>query len=103
MAFCIQDRHGISMSAAAQRWLQHHSVLGPEDSVIIGVSKIEQLEGNVKDWCVTILVILAAMELIDCFVISEGGPLPEEVMKILDAAANKAVGLAPYYAQLQRR
>ncbi|KZP20958.1 Aldo/keto reductase [Athelia psychrophila] len=75
----VLNQHGITMSAAAQRWLQHHSALGPTDSVIIGVSKISQLEGTIKD--------------------CEGGPLPEEVVQVLDAAAKKAAGLAPYYAR----
>ncbi|KZP20997.1 Aldo/keto reductase [Athelia psychrophila] len=77
----VLNQHGISMSAAAQRWLQHHSALGPNDSVVIGVSKISQLEGTIKD--------------------CEGGPLPEDVVQLLDTAASKAVAVAPlnYAAQ----
>lgn len=90
------------MPAAAQRWLQHHSVLGPNDSVIIGVSHINQLEGNIKDWYVNLNprvsfpLALTDYNLVDrC---SEGGPLPEDVLRVLDEANIKAKGVEPYYA-----
>ncbi|KAG9618245.1 hypothetical protein KCU64_g22697, partial [Aureobasidium melanogenum] len=48
----------------------HHSGLnikdGGNDGIIIGVSSLQQLEGNLKD--------------------VEKGPLPEEVVKVLDEA-----------------
>ena len=40
------------MSEAAHRWLQHHSVLQPEDAVLLGASNVTQVESNLKSWCV---------------------------------------------------
>ena len=48
-----QESHGITMSAAAQRWLQHHSALGPNDAVLMGVSRVDQVKPNVEDWYVS--------------------------------------------------
>lgn len=46
----LQELHNINLSEAAQRWLQHHSVLGSDDAVLIGISSVSQLEPNLKDW-----------------------------------------------------
>ena len=69
------EKAGLSMIETALRWVVHHSVLKVKDGndgVIIGVSKLEQLDAN-----------LTALE---------KGPLPEEVVKALDEAwaINKA-------------
>jgi len=42
--------HGVSMDEAALRWLQHHSSLkgSRNDGIILGASKVEHLEGNLK-------------------------------------------------------
>lgn len=65
------------MTEIALRWVQHHSVLNPEDGIIVGASSAAQLEEN----CVN----------------SEKGPLPAEVVDALDEAY-KAVGFdAPTY------
>lgn len=40
------------MSAAAQRWLQHHSALVPSDAVLMGVSSAGQVKPNIEDWLV---------------------------------------------------
>lgn len=69
---------GLTMVETALRWVVHHSALkvagvgDGNDGVIIGVSGLEQLEGNLADL--------------------EKGPLPEEVVKALDEAwaINKA-------------
>jgi len=61
-----EELGGIPPADAALRWLQHHSKLGKEDGVIIGGSSLAQIEGNCKG--------------------SEGGPLPEKVVKALDEA-----------------
>lgn len=45
-AVCAKE--GISMKAAALRWLIHHSVLGEEDGVILGASSEEQMEENLR-------------------------------------------------------
>jgi aflatoxin B1 aldehyde reductase len=54
----------------ALRWLRHHSALnmkdGGRDGIIIGVSSFNQLEKNLDDL--------------------EKGPLPDEVVAILDEA-----------------
>ncbi|KAK3681324.1 NADP-dependent oxidoreductase domain-containing protein [Podospora appendiculata] len=65
----VTEKHGLTMIETALRWVAHHSALrvqGGNDGVIIGVSSIEQLEGNLADL--------------------EKGPLPEEVVKVLDEA-----------------
>ena len=73
----VQDQHGLRLTEVALRWLQHHSVLTPEDGVIIGASSVAQLEQNLVD--------------------SEKGPLPQDVVAALDEAF-KAVGFdAPSY------
>lgn len=56
---------GISPTGAALRWLAYHSELGEEDGIILGASKIEQLQQNVKD--------------------IEQGPLPEGVVEAIRA------------------
>ncbi|KAL5533281.1 hypothetical protein ACEPAF_5057 [Sanghuangporus sanghuang] len=73
----VADKHGLSLTEVALRWLQHHSVLTPEDGVIIGASSAAQLEQNLVD--------------------SEKGPLPQDVVATLDEAY-KGVGFdAPTY------
>ncbi|KZP01189.1 Aldo keto reductase [Calocera viscosa TUFC12733] len=72
------EKHNIQLSEAAHRWLQHHSALTPEDGVIIGASSIEQLETNIK-FC-------------------EEGPLPEDILTILDEAWKNAKSTAAHYA-----
>jgi aflatoxin B1 aldehyde reductase len=47
---------------AALRWMQHHSKLDEKDSVIIGGSSLQQIDAN----CVA----------------SQGGPLPENILKV---------------------
>lgn len=54
------------LTEIALRWCQHHSVLTPEDGIIIGASSKEQLEQNCVD--------------------SAKGPLPDDVVKALDEA-----------------
>ncbi|KIJ62757.1 hypothetical protein HYDPIDRAFT_29913 [Hydnomerulius pinastri MD-312] len=62
------DAHGISLSNAAQRWLQHHSGLKPEygDAVVIGASSLLQLQANLRD--------------------CDDGPLPEPAVKLMEEA-----------------
>jgi aflatoxin B1 aldehyde reductase len=63
-------KHNLTMVETALRWCVHHSALkmgkDGNDGIIIGVSSIDQLDGNLKD--------------------VEKGPLPEEVLKALDEA-----------------
>ena len=66
----VVQKHNLTLLEVALRWCTHHSALkmqdGGKDGVIIGVSSFAQLEGNLKDL--------------------EKGPLPEEVVKVLDEA-----------------
>lgn len=55
----------ISKPEACLRWICYHSKLGPQDGVILGASKTDQIVQNVE---------------------SIGkGPLPEEVVYVMDA------------------
>lgn len=65
------------LTEVALRWCQHHSVLTPEDGVILGASSAGQLEMNMKD--------------------SEKGPLPDEVVSALDEAWNGVKAYCPPY------
>ncbi|KAH7930820.1 Aldo/keto reductase [Leucogyrophana mollusca] len=75
----VAEKHGIRMTEIALRWCQHHSVLAPEDGVILGASSAVQLEDNCSD--------------------SAKGPLPDEVLHVLDEANRivKAHGSTPKY------
>lgn len=42
------EKHGISMTKATYDWMLHHSGLQPDDGVLLGASKIEHLEENLK-------------------------------------------------------
>ena len=55
----------VGMDEAAMRWLVYHSVLGAQDAVILGASKVAQIEGNARDL--------------------KKGPLPYGLVKELDA------------------
>lgn len=56
----ICDGANIKLKEATLRWLAHHSILGPEDGIILGASSEEQMQEN----------------LLAC----EHGPLPEGVV-----------------------
>lgn len=66
----LTQKYKLTLIEIALRWCTHHSKLqmqnGGHDGVIIGVSSFEQLENNLKDL--------------------EKGPLPEEVVQVLDQA-----------------
>jgi len=74
----VLDKQGIPLSEAANRWLQHHSMLQPGDGIIVGASKVDQLERNLKEY--------------------EGGPLPDDIVMSLENAWGQAKGVAPHYA-----
>lgn len=62
-------KHNLTMLETALRWMAHHSkldIIKGNDGVIMGVSSLEQLKGNIAD--------------------IQKGPLPEEVVKALDEA-----------------
>jgi len=79
----VVEKHGLTMIETALRWCVHHSALkitDGTDGIIIGVSKLGQLEEN----------------LADC----EKGPLPEEVVQALDEAWHVAKADTPDYWHL---
>ncbi|EGR45392.1 uncharacterized protein TRIREDRAFT_111058 [Trichoderma reesei QM6a] len=74
------EGHQLTMPEVAIRWLVHHSALkfaqdGGNDGVIFGISKLSQLDQNIVDL--------------------QKGPLPEDVVKALDAAWVIAKGTSP--------
>jgi aflatoxin B1 aldehyde reductase len=65
----VVKKNNLTLIETAFRWLVHHSQLkikDGNDGIIIGVSSIDQLKNNLKD--------------------IEKGPLPEEVLNVLDQA-----------------
>lgn len=47
----LTDKHGLQLSEVAYRWLEHHSALVPSDhGIIVGPSRIEQLESAFVEW-----------------------------------------------------
>jgi aflatoxin B1 aldehyde reductase len=83
----VARKHGLTLLEVALRWVRHHSMLEMEDDggvrrrerdgVIIGVSSLGQLEGNLRDL--------------------EKGPLPEEVVEALDKAWMVSKASTPTY------
>ena len=76
-------QHQLSLIEIALRWLVHHSKLnmdkskGGNDGVILGVSSLKQLEGNIEAL--------------------EKGALPEELLKVIDQAWEVVGGSCPSY------
>ncbi|EXJ96029.1 hypothetical protein A1O1_01155 [Capronia coronata CBS 617.96] len=67
----VVKQHNLTLVETALRWCVHHSLLklasqGGNDGIIIGVSSLSQLQQNLADL--------------------EKGPLPDEVVKVLDEA-----------------
>ena len=59
-------KHDLTLLEIALRWVVHHSKLNVKDGndgVIVGVSSLSQLQGNLRDL--------------------KKGPLPEEVVKVI--------------------
>ena len=85
----VVKKQGLTLVETALRWCVHHSILkiggsirsgevpGNNDGIIIGVSSLQQLEGNLRDL--------------------EKGPLPSEVVEVLDRAWNITKGTCPAY------
>ncbi|KAF9521128.1 hypothetical protein BS47DRAFT_1286200 [Hydnum rufescens UP504] len=74
----VVAKHDLRLTEVALRWLQHHSVLTPEDGVILGASSAVQLKQNIED--------------------SLKGPLPQEILDAMDKAWSE-IGLdcPPYW------
>ncbi|KAI0920258.1 hypothetical protein AcW1_002052 [Taiwanofungus camphoratus] len=64
----VAAAHNLTMAEIALRWVSHHSLMKREygDSVIIGASSLKHIEQNLVDL--------------------EKGPLPEDVLTVLDEA-----------------
>lgn len=65
----VAQKHSLTMLEIGLRWVAHHSALRIDDGrdgIIVGVSSLDQLKGNLADL--------------------EKGPLPDEVVKVLDKA-----------------
>ncbi|KAF8906057.1 Aldo/keto reductase [Gymnopilus junonius] len=64
----IAEKHNLTLSEVALRWVSHHSLLKREygDAILIGASSLKHIEENLNDL--------------------EKGPLPDEVVKVLDDA-----------------
>ncbi|RPD64666.1 Aldo/keto reductase [Lentinus tigrinus ALCF2SS1-7] len=64
----VAEKHNLTLAEIALRWVSHHSLMKREfgDAVIIGASSTKHIEQNLIDL--------------------EKGPLPEEVLKVLDEA-----------------
>ena len=77
----VADKHNLTLLEIALRWVMHHSALNIAkdggDGIIIGVSSQSQLESNLRDL--------------------EKGPLPDEVVQVLDQAWIHAKALSPPY------
>jgi aflatoxin B1 aldehyde reductase len=78
----VTKEHGLTMLETALRWTIHHSALstrikGGNDGVVVGVSNLQQLEGNLRDF--------------------EKGPLPEDVVFALEQAWQITKVTAPSY------
>ena len=77
----VAQKHNLTLLEIALRWCVHHSALnmknGGRDGVIIGVSSFEQLKSNLTDL--------------------EKGPLPDEVVEVLDKAWLVAKPTTPNY------
>lgn len=69
------EKAGISGHAVALRWMLHHSALTGGDAIIIGASSLQQLEDNLK--------------------ICKAGPLPVELVKIVEDVWAPAKDFAP--------
>lgn len=62
----VASEYDIRLTEIALRWCQHHSLLTPEDGIILGASSAKQLRENCED--------------------STKGPLPEPVVAALNEA-----------------
>lgn len=79
----VVKKHNLTMLETALRWCVHHSALktmNGNDGIIIGVSNLDQLKGNLDDL--------------------EKGPLPEEVVQALDDGWKLATPTTPNYWHL---
>lgn len=76
----VADKHNLTLLEIAFRWCVHHSKLSisdGSDGIVIGVSSLNQLESNLTN--------------------IEKGPLPEDVVEVLDQAWSSTKATCPLY------
>jgi len=75
----VAAKHGLTEAECALRWMTHHSLLKKEngDAIIIGASSVAHIESNMVDL--------------------EKGPLPDDVLKALDAGWERCKGISAKY------
>ncbi|KAK3814666.1 MAG: Aldo/keto reductase [Linnemannia elongata] len=74
----VATNHNLTLLEASLRWMRHHSGLTAKDAILIGASKVEQLEESLTEL--------------------DKGPLPEEMVKAFDLAWEHVRPLSrPYF------
>ncbi|THU80203.1 Aldo/keto reductase [Dendrothele bispora CBS 962.96] len=75
----VAEKHQLTLTEIALRWLSHHSVLNRKygDAIIIGASNVQHMEENMNDL--------------------DKGPLPNEVVEVIDEAWEIARPFATKY------
>ncbi|KAL9017240.1 MAG: hypothetical protein Q9185_005405 [Variospora sp. 1 TL-2023] len=63
------EPRGVTMAEASLRWVFHHSALGPDDALILGVTKLAHIESNMSQ--------------------IRKGPLTEEIVDMFDKTWDK--------------
>ena len=86
--YFMETKDSTHLVGAAQRWIQHHSVRGPEGIILCGVSSVKQVDADIKDWDAFEFFSLCRFSRshkcsLQC---SEGDPLPDDILKLLDEA-----------------
>ncbi|KAI0816020.1 Aldo/keto reductase [Trametes gibbosa] len=74
----VAQKHSLTLAEVALRWISHHSLMSRDhgDAVLIGASSVKHIKENLVDL--------------------EKGPLPEEVLKVLDDAW---LSVSPYASE----
>lgn len=75
----VIEKHGLTLRECALRWVAHHSRLDVEkgDAVLMGASSAAHLESNLRDL--------------------EKGPLPDEIVGLLDRGWERVKGVSGKY------
>jgi len=73
------EKYGLTVAEVALRWVEHHSLMRSKlnDAIIVGASSAKHLEENLADL--------------------EKGPLPEDVVEVMEMAWLKVKAVAPKY------
>ncbi|KAF9921268.1 hypothetical protein FBU30_008726 [Linnemannia zychae] len=73
----VAKENNLTLLEATLRWMRHHSDLKAQDGILIGSSKVEQLE--------------------ECLTELEKGPLPDTMVQAFDDAWNHVKHITPLY------